>query len=153
MKNPSSKSEFGPDPYLNKEEEDQIENWVLELGRKGFPRTSENILDSVQYFLNKNPRNTPFKENRPGKGWLKAFLKRHPKIAPRTCEGITQASACVTESNIRNWFSLILNELREKSLDNILLDPSRVFNADESGFRTCPTSGRVLAQKGRKKCV
>jgi hypothetical protein len=29
-------------------------------------------------------------------------------------------------------------------------DPSRIFNADETGFQICPSTGSVLAQKGDK---
>jgi len=32
-------------------------------------------------------------------------------------------------------------------------DPSRIFNGDETGFQICPSTGRVLAEKGAKKCV
>nr|CAI5839558.1 unnamed protein product [Callosobruchus analis] len=32
----------------------------------------------------------------------------------------------------------------------ILNDPSRVFNADESGFQLCPKTKKVLAPRGAK---
>ena len=35
--------------------------------------------------------------------------------------------------------------------DDILGDPKRIFNADESGFPISPTSKRVLAEKGQKQ--
>ncbi|GBP20461.1 Tigger transposable element-derived protein 6 [Eumeta japonica] len=57
------------------------------MARKGFPRKSDDVLDTVQKFLSENPRVTPFLNNRPGQGWLKAFLKRHPSLVPRTSEG------------------------------------------------------------------
>lgn len=104
------------------------------MGRRGFPRNAEDGLDFVQNFLNKNPRQTPFNDNRPGKGWLKSFLKRHPRITVRTGEVVTQASACVSESNIRNWFHQIMDRLNKADLTHTLDNPSRIFNADESGF-------------------
>lgn len=33
---------------------------------------------------------------------------------------------------------------------DILEDPSRIYNADESGFQTCPESGKVLGPVGMK---
>lgn len=81
IKNPATKSNFGPLPFLATEKEKLLEEWIFDMGRRGFPRNAEDILDSVQTFLNEHPRETPFHENRPGKGWLKGFLKRHPRIA------------------------------------------------------------------------
>lgn len=150
LKHPDSKSEFGPEPYLTREEEKQLEEWLCDMGKRGFPRNAEDILDSVQNFLNKNPRETPFSENRPGKGWLKGFLKRHPRITKRTCEAVTQASACISESDIRNWFAQIMDHINKSNLTHILDDPSRIFNADESGFQTFPSTGKVFAEKGDK---
>lgn len=95
---------------MTREEEKQLEEWLCDMGKRGFPRNAEDILDSVQIFFNKNPRETPFSQNRPGKGWLKGFLKRHPRITKRTYEAVTQASACVSESDIetglvKSWVS------------------------------------------------
>jgi hypothetical protein len=42
--------------------------------------------------------------------------------------------------------------IREKNLEEVMDDPSRIFNGDETGFRICPYTGSVLAQWG-KKCV
>jgi predicted rRNA methylase YqxC with S4 and FtsJ domains len=35
-------------------------------------------------------------------------------------------------------------------LEEVLDDPSRIFNGDETGFQICPSTGSVLAQKGAK---
>lgn len=45
--------------------------WILDSAKKGFPRKKYDILTSVQKFLIDNPRQNPFKDNRPGDGWLK----------------------------------------------------------------------------------
>lgn len=66
---------------------------VDSMARKGFPRKTDDVLDTVQKFLTDNPRVTPFVNNRPGHGQLKAFLKRHPTLVERTSEGVTKASA------------------------------------------------------------
>lgn len=150
LKNPSSKSQFGPTPYLTDEEENTIAEWLVKMARKGFPRRSDDVLDTVQKFLTDNPRDTPFVNNRPGPGWLKAFLKRHPTLVKRTSEGVTKASACVSEADIKKWFLEIRNYLTCENLLEAIQDPKRVFNADETGFQLCPSTGRVLAAKGDK---
>lgn len=150
LKNPTSKSQFGPTPYLTHEEENSIKEWLIKMARKGFPRKSDDVLDTVQKFLTDNPRDTPFVNNRPGQGWLKAFLKRHPNLAPRTSEGVTKSSACVSETDIKKWFLDIREYLTNENLLEAISDPQRIFNADETGFQLCPSTGRVLAAKGDK---
>ena len=76
--------------------------------------------------------------------YIKAFLRRHPEIVERTSEAVTAASSRVSEENIRKWFDEVQDYIREN-------DPSRIFNEDETGFQMCPSTGRVLAEKGAKK--
>lgn len=79
---------------------------------------------------------------------MRGFLKRDPAIVYRTSEGVTQSSACVSESDIRKWFSEIEDYLSQNNLLNIFNEPSRIYNGDESGFQLCPKTGKVLAEKG-----
>jgi hypothetical protein len=75
-----SKTSHGPKPILTSDEETLSENWTLASHRKGFPLRIEDVQASVKYFLDATPRENPFKNNLPGKGWYAAFLKRHPNI-------------------------------------------------------------------------
>lgn len=150
LKNPACKTAFGPSPVLTEVEENTIVRWITELAQKGFPRKKSDIISSVQQFLRQHPRPNPFKDNRPGEGWMKAFLKRHPEIVTRSPEPVTSASACVSENDIRKWFADIQKYIEEKSLENVIKDPSRIFNGDETGFLICPESGKVLAPRGCK---
>ncbi|XP_022832409.1 uncharacterized protein LOC111360624 [Spodoptera litura] len=150
IKHPGHKTSLGPSPVLTISEENSLEDWIIISARKGFPRNKEDILDTVQKFLIENPRPNTFLNNRPGDGWWKAFLKRHPRLATRTSEGVTKASACVSEKDIRGWFTEIQNYATEKDLASVLNDPHRVFNADETNFQICVKTGQVLAEKGSK---
>lgn len=150
LKNPTHKTTFGPAPVLTAEEEQLLEFWIKEMMRKGFPLNIQDLKQSVYKFLSENPRPNKFKNNYPADGWVRGFLKRHPSIVQRTSEGVTQSSACVSEPNIRKWFAEIHSYLSENNLLNILNDPRRVFNGDESGFQLCPKTGKVLAAKGTK---
>lgn len=149
-KNPDCKTTFGPPPVLTTKEETILKEWVIKSVRKGFPLKIENLQQSVCKFLTDNPRANPFKNNCPGVGWAKAFLKRHPDIVVRNSEGVTQSSACVSENDIRKWFSEIHSYFAENDLLNVFDDPSRIFNGDESGFQLCPKTGKVLAIKGTR---
>ncbi|CAH2101986.1 unnamed protein product [Euphydryas editha] len=138
IKNPGHKTSLGPSPTLTVSEESRLEDWIIISARKGFPRNKEDILDTVQKFLSENPRPNL------------TFLKRHPKLTIRTSEGVTKASSCVSEKDIRGWFTEIQNYAAEKNLTPILSAPHRIFNADETKFQICPKSGQVLTEKGTK---
>jgi hypothetical protein len=68
----------------------------------------------------------------------------------RTSEVVTEASSCVSEENIRKWFDEVQEYIRENNLEEVMNDPSRICNGDETGFQICPCAGRVLAEKGAK---
>lgn len=146
----NNKVSFGPNPILTSEEEAVLERWILTSHKKGFPRRMEDIQASVKYFLDATPRENPFQDNLPGRGWYQAFLKRHPNITLRTSEGITAASSVVAEADIRNWFSNVEDYLKEKQLFDVLEDPSRIYNGDETCFWLCPKNKKVLAPRGAK---
>lgn len=150
IKNPDHKTTLGPSPFLRCKEEEEIKKWIITSAKKGFPRNKEDIRDGVQKFLNDNPRPNPFPDNRPGEGWWKAFLKRHSNLSIRSSEGVKKASACITEKDIRGWFQDIHNYFNENNLLSVLEHPSRIFNADETNFELCNSTGRVLTEKGTK---
>ena len=65
-------------------------------------------------------------------------------------EAVTAASSCVSEQNIRKWFDEVQEYITVNNLEEIMDDPSRIFNGDETGFQICPSTGRVLAEKESK---
>lgn len=56
----------------------------------------------------------------------------------------------MTEESIRAWFNELEIFLAENGFMDVLNDPSRIFNGDESGFSLCPKSGKILAPKAWK---
>lgn len=150
LSNKFSKIERGPNPYLTKEEENSLVEWIIDSHRKGFPRRKFDIQLSVKAFLDADQRVTPFKDNIPGEWWYNAFLRRHPTICRRTAEAVTAASSNVSENDIRKWFSEIESYLKEKDTFSILEDPSRVYNGDETCFLFNPKLDKVIAPRGSK---
>lgn len=144
------KIRHGPSSYLTGKEESTLEQWIIDSNRKGFPRRKNDILASVKYFLDKNPRQTPFKDNTPGRHWYNAFRDRHPGLVSRIPEAVTKASSAVSENDIRNWFSNIEKYLKEKQFFDILNDPTRVYNGDETCFLLCPKEEKVIAPRGSR---
>lgn len=144
------KTTLGPSPILTSDEEIILVNWITENHKRGFPRRKEDIQESVKEYLDKNPRDNPFVNNRPGEVWYKAFLRRNPHISERTGEAVTAASGNLSEQDIRKWFGGIQEYLQSKGWQSILENPDRVLNADETCFNLCPKNSKVLAPKGAK---
>lgn len=145
---PEGPRKMGPPTILTTAEEEHLKKWCLDLAKCGFPIKIDELLNTVQKNLNEDKRVTPFKDSRPGRKWFNAFLRRHPDLSIRESEGITKGRAIVTEETIRKWFSDLKTFLEEQNATDILEDPSRIFNGDETSFSMCPKTGKVLAPKG-----
>lgn len=148
--NRTKKSRKGPVTVLTPDEEKQIVDWLVANHLKGFPRRKNDVKSVVKDFLDADdrPRDNPFKDNLPGEKWYQSFLRRHPSIAIRTPEPVTDASSKVGEKDIRGWFAQIKFYLKDKQFSDTLDDPTRIFNGDETNFMMCPKTRKVLAPKG-----
>lgn len=71
-------------------------------------------------------------------------------MVSRVSEKLSQASSRISEQNIRGWFDYILNYLIEIGHEDILLDPRRIYNSDETGIELNPDKSKVLTRKGAK---
>lgn len=140
----------GPAPIMSREGEQKIANWLLDIARCGFPINKSDLIDTVTKIAKDSGKLHLFKNQKPGQKWYLNFLKRHPEISLRSAENINKARALVTEESIRKWFQDLQLFLQENNLADVLEDPRRIFNGDESGFSLCPKSGKVLAPKGWK---
>lgn len=136
---------------LNKDEEKEIAAWVIDVSKRGFPISQSELKDCVQLYLNKAGRKTKFKENRPGHKWVKAFTNRHSILSVWMAENVHKSRASVTATKIRNWFSQVIEDMKEDKIDvAILSDPRRVFNLGECAFYLNPTDQNVIARKGHR---
>lgn len=138
---------MGPPSVLSQEEEKRLKDWILDKAKLGFPMHEEDLKDAVQKVLNDSKRTTIFNNNRPGKKWVELFLKRHPEISKRNTEVISKARATVTESKLREWFDELTCYLHEENAKDVLQDPKRLYNLDETGVSVCPKSGKLLGPK------
>ncbi len=82
----------------------------------------------------------------PGDGWQLKFQRRNSELTVRIAQKINQAMADVTEEDIRKWF-LQTSEYVHKGwkavgAPGLLMDPSRIFNADEAGFALDAGTGK-----------
>lgn len=123
---------------------------VHQYGKIGYGQTRQELLSAVKKILDQDGRQTPFKNNLPGKDWFYAFMKRHPEIAPRTPQKLGKERAVISWQKIVWWFEDLAKYLNDNYAEGIyiLKDPSRVYNADE--FTQDPKSGKILAPRGSK---
>lgn len=138
----------GPEPILGTSGEKKVVEWLINIAKCGFPVKKQELLDTVQKILKDLRKPNPFKDDRPGQTWYNSFMKRNPAISLRSAEGINKARARVTEQSIRLWFRGLECFLSEERHLELLQQPTRIFNADESGFSLCPKTGKVIGPRG-----
>ena len=137
----------GPATILTQDEEKELSQWLIYLAKTGFPRKKHDLLNTVMKIVRDDQRKTPFRNGRPGETWYTTFLSRHPELTLREPETISKGRAFVTEMNIRSWFDDLKNYLKEVNAEDILAEPQRIINADETNFQLCTKSGKVLAPR------
>lgn len=146
---PETCKRMGPDPILSIKNEIKLTNWLSKLSACGFPVKKDELITSVQKIVNAEKLKTSFKDGRPGQKWYSGFLRRHPEIILKNAESLEKYRAQLTEEYIRCWFTELKYFLQKSNSLDILDDPSRILNADESGFRLCPKTGKVLGLRGQ----
>lgn len=132
---------IGRQPHLSISEEQELVKWIKSCAALGYPRTWAQIRCSAAHICKTNhPPDCQYKD-RPTGGWVNLFKRRHPDLRTRTREGVSKATANVSEKDIRKWFVNVETYLEDEKLRKVLNDPSRVFGGDEIGF--CLFSGRA----------
>lgn len=144
-----SSSVMGPDPFLTIEIENKIVKWIQDLSRCGFPINKRELFSVIQKIVKTEKLKTPFKDGKPGQKWYSGFMRRHSSLSLKNAEALEKYRSQVTEEFIRSWFKELIDFLDELNISDILKDPSRMLNADESGFSLCPKTGKLLGIKGR----
>ncbi|XP_045768675.1 tigger transposable element-derived protein 1-like [Maniola jurtina] len=147
---PDGVKKSGPEPALGIEGEKKIVAWLLDISKCGFPVKKNELLDTVQKIVQDGQFKNQFKDDRPGQKWFDKFLARNTEISVKNAEGINKARAHVTEQSIRLWFKELEEYLKSINQTDILSNPERIFNGDESGFALCPKTGKVLGPRGFK---
>jgi len=136
-------------PVLSLTEEKRIVQWAVGMSRICYGRTRQELASTVKKILDADGRPNPFKDNRPGKRWLKGFFKRNPELSLRTTIQIGKERALVTREKVMKWFTDFRNYIEVELGDSDLLkDPSRFYNADESGFALCTKGNQVIGCRG-----
>ncbi|XP_062700983.1 uncharacterized protein LOC134285044 isoform X2 [Aedes albopictus] len=147
LRNKYGKDKKGPSSILNDREEARIVNWMEIAARTGFPVTVKQLRVSVAQFVRLTKKITPFKDGIPGRKWSKLFLRRHKQFSSRKPSILAKHRATVTEPQIRNWFKEVHEYLKEINMTDLLDQPGRIFNLDETAFQLVVKNQKCLAPK------
>ena len=149
IKNPDTlKSKSGPPTVLFNYEEQEIVDWIKYRAERANLVTKTILLDCVQHYIRELNRETPFKDDQPGRHWYEGFFKRHSDLSIRTAQHLTLVRASVTTEDLFRWFAEIETYLRGKNL--VEIDSSRIFNCDETNIQFCPKPDKVITEKGAR---
>lgn len=129
---------------LSKEEEQLLVDWINAYAKKRFTIKKRTLFETVKNITGADKRPNLFANSTPGKKWFKGFMQKNSLIAERYADAINTAKAAVSEPNISEWFRELHKYLEIEGCLDILLDSRRIFNRNESGFQTCPKTGKVL---------
>ena len=139
---------------LSSEEEELLAVWIKRLSVQGLGRTEQDICSTVQQCLNAMiPQPvTKFKDNKPGKTWLKNFLNRHPDIIKRKARLLVPSRAGVSRQYLEKWFREVENNFQKSyNIDIRGFPPSQIFNTDQSGFGMVGTLNYWMFQDVKNK--
>ena len=136
----------GPLPYLNNEEEAELEAYLVQSSKVGYGRTRRQVKATVE---NVAVDKGVLRRSHISDGWWRRFLQRHPKLSLRygDATGHVRMNA-MTRENLTHYFDLLKSCIEENGLSN---HPERIYNMDESGVPLDPKPPKVIAVKGQKK--
>ena len=128
-------------------EETELEEFLLDMARRGFPLTESDIRDLAFQYEKNNKKVFPDDKQRADYYWIKGFLCRHPRVSIKSPEGLSAARAVgMNKTVIFKWFDSyeeLVNKLDIKE------SPSHVWNLDESGFQDHFVPKKAVGEKGQ----
>jgi len=80
-------------------------------------------------------------------------MRRHPEISLRSPRQLGKERLVIRPEHVAKWFHDFEAFIKDTTDPTILQDPSRIYNADESGFCMSSKTGHVLGLKGTKVCI
>ena len=126
---------------LSQKVEKDLANWIRIMTAACMPVTRKQFVIALTHALKSAGEENRFKNGIPSYGWFVGgkFQKRN-KLSMRIPEPVSHAMALQTEENIRKWFDYV-SKLR---ISDILEDPEKIFNTDETGHALEPSGFDVI---------
>jgi len=129
---------------FTKNEEEEFVDVLLACAKWGFPLNALDLRLIAKAYLDRNGKDTRFKNNFPGSDWAKGFLKRHAaRLRERMSNNIKRSRAAVSAQVMTDFF----NEL-SITLEGV--SPGAIFNYDESNLSDDPGKKKLIFERGVK---
>ena len=130
---------------LSSTEEKLLVELLIYLAYKSFPQDREDIKLMVKSYIRLTCKNTPFKDDNPGKDWCISFEKRWSVVLrKRKPELLTKARAAdLSLKTLTDFFELYEKTLNDK---NLIDRPHCTFNLDETGYGQILLKLRIIIQ-------
>jgi len=137
---------MGAKPYLNKTEEQKLEEFLFTSSSIGFGKTRAHVL---MYAEKVAKEKGILRKDHVTSQWFDGFCKRHPNVALRKADSMAAVRfRCTNQEAIHNYYKLLKTTLTEHDFS---AEPWRIYNVDESGMPLDPRKPRVVTKVGTKK--
>ena len=146
MKPNSSKPR--PQCYLSPDIEQRIYKWLLKMARTEYGQTKPDLFDRMQMIVHHLKILTPFVNDRPREKWYRLFLLWFLDLALQQAQLLSKLRAGVSRKAINEWFDELCEYLFEMANMDIIEQPNRIHNCDETGFLMALHPTKVITFKG-----
>ena len=137
---------IGPKPYLTKEEEKELVDFLITCSKMGYGKTRSEVLKIVEAAVQKKGIKS---EGNISQGWWNRFRERWPQLSLRKGDSFPIVREQMTCREVFESYFSLLKETLEKY--DLMDKPSQVYNCDESGMPLEHKQPKTLALKGTKK--
>ena len=145
------KNKAGCEPYLGKEIEDRIKDWIGNMSSIGYGQSRDNIIAKTQLLIKAIPVSTPWVDDKPSYKWYNLFMNRHPKLHKCMMMALDRGRVNVMKECLLEWFGDLHQYLITAGHPYLLDNPTRIYNADESAFSLLMKSSRVVVDITKTK--
>jgi hypothetical protein len=129
---------------FTEEEEKAFASHIHKILEYGFPADELDLRFIVKAYLTRQGRIVKsFKENLPGRDWMKLFLKRHPELTVCFAANIKKVRAGVTENIISDYVDNL-----KVLVENF--PPENIYNYNETNVSDDPGRKRIICRRGCK---
>ena len=132
------------------EQENDLCEYLLNMEEMFMGLTPTDVRDIAYQMAIRNNLPNPFSDRNTtaGDDWYLGFMSRHPELSLHTPEATSAARAMAfNKPNVSKFFSLL-----SKEIDEHHLQPSQIFNVDETGITTVPGHpSKIVGRKGKKR--
>lgn len=146
------KPKYDSRKIFSEAEEHSLCDYILQCTRMCYGKSTKEVRQLAYELAVANSIKIPNnweREKKAGIDWLQSFMKRHPNLSIRQPEACSLSRA--TSFNQHN-VSLFFNNLQKVfQRSEKLVDPSRIFNLDETATTTVHKPKKIVAQRGMKQ--